>query len=111
VDWRWRLLLDAADRLILDVSMRGVYSLILLPDGSLRLTTNCGRTLGTYAVDGRRLSMRLSRHISDSCPTLHATQEQFERLVDEVAAYTLDERGLVLHLLRDTAVMVFYAVA
>lgn len=111
VDWRWRLLLDPADRLVLDVSTNGVFSVILLPDGSLRLSTICGRTLGRYTVDGRRLSMKLSQRMSDTCRELDAAPQQFEQLIDQVEAYTLDERGLVLHLRRGAGVMIFSALA
>jgi len=104
VDWQWTMLLDADGRATAELPNTNNYVLALLPDGSVRVSANCKAPLtGTYELNGNQLAL----HLPPPCPEA----KMFVQLLGRAQRFTVDERGLVLHLRGSGGAMVFRVIA
>jgi heat shock protein HslJ len=108
--WAWSMLIMSDDRPAIRIEEAGRYTLAMKPDGSLSGLADCTRFAGVFDVQGTALSFRVSRGDAAECPG-SSYARQYVRLLSQVASYTTDARGLVLHLRSSGGTLVFLPIA
>ena len=108
--WAWTMLITSEDRPAIRIDEAGRYTLAMQPDGSLHGLADCQRFAGAFAVEGTAFSVKMSASDPADCPS-SSYARQYLRLLSQVASYTTDARGLILHLRSGGGTMVFLPVA
>ena len=108
--WAWTTLITSEDRPAIRIEEAGRYTLALQPDGSLSGLADCQRFAGAFNVEGTAISVKMSVSDPPDCPG-SSYARQYLGLLSQVATYTTDARGLILHLRAGGGTMVFLPIA
>jgi heat shock protein HslJ len=104
------MLISTADQPAIRLAEAGRYTLNLGPDGSLHGIADCQPFTGAFDVEGSQLQLTMTPADSTGCAS-GSYAAQYIRLLKQVATYTLDGRGLILHLRSAGGTMVFLPIA
>lgn len=105
VTWQWVESLYSDDTSV-SVADPSLYTLTLLPDGSVALQVDCNRGGGTYTLDGSQLTLDVAVMTRVACPE-GTLSEVFMRDLNAAATFVMDGEALVINLFADAGNMVF----
>ena len=106
ISWQWAEQIESEPAGQSVVPDPANYTLLFLPDGTLRVRADCNTGTGTYKLEGNKLVLELGAMTVAMCPpdSLH---DQFLALLGQVDTAAMDKSRLVLALKGEAGRMVF----
>jgi heat shock protein HslJ len=105
VVWKWEEF-QSSDGSMVKPENPEAYTLEFLPDGSLGIQADCNRVVGTYTVDGSRLTLQATAMTMAACPPGSLSTQYLEYL-NGVVSYVFEDGNLFLALKYDSGIMKF----
>jgi heat shock protein HslJ len=107
VRWEWRDFRGGNDEIVTPKNPED-YTTAFLPDGTMAIEADCNRAMGTYAIDGPRIDIRVGGVTRMQCPE-GSLMERFLRDLDEASSSVFSDGDLYLSLPLDAGIMAFEA--
>lgn len=93
--WRWLRSVQGGNSV--ETKDPGSYQIKFRQDGSLSIKADCNLVLGSYTVDGRKMTIKLGPATMALCPG-DSRSEEFARLLSETESFLIVGNGLILTL-------------